>query len=78
VQAPRKPHIQDVSDPDWQGSLMGGGLHRVRWVAVAGLEPAYTDSKKQTNRDLRILDLPSYEDHIDGPHVPWTRLNWSA
>jgi len=78
VRVPRKPHIHNVSEPDWRGTLMGG-LDRLWWVAVVGLEAAYDDSKKEANRDVRILDQPNYEDHIGGPHVlPRTRLNWSA
>jgi len=56
-----------------------GGLDRLWWVAVAGLDAVYTDSTKRANRDVRILDQPNYEGHIGGPHVlPRIHLNWSA
>jgi len=44
-----------------------GGLDRLWWVAVEGLEAVYTDSRNQANRDVRILDQPNYEGRIGGP-----------
>ena len=71
-------YIHNVSEPDWRGRLMGG-LDRLWWVAVAGLEAVNTDSKKQANREVRVLDQPNYQGRIGCPHIlPRTRLNWSA
>lgn len=47
-----------------------GGLDRLWWVAVEGLEAIYTDSKNRANCDVRILDQPN---QLRGSHRWSTR-----